>query len=71
MSYAPRDRVRTLIEWGCWRHKRGAFVEWQGDRPLVLIDGYVAPVLLWVHEIAPEFDDERKTEPNLPDDGDG
>ncbi len=66
MTLAPRDRIRTLIEWGCFRFKRGELVEWQGDRPLVLLDGYVAPVLLYATEIAPEFDDAEKTEPNLP-----
>ncbi len=67
MTLRPQDRVRTLIEWGCFRFKRGKLLDWQGERPLVLLDGYVAPVLLFAHEVAPEFDDERKTEPNLGD----
>ncbi len=66
----PRPRIRTLIEWGCFRHKRGVLVEMQGGRPLVLLDGYVAPVLLFAHEVAPECDDEQKTEPKLPADED-
>lgn len=70
MMIGARDRIRTLIEWGCFRFKRGHLVEWQGERPLVLLDGYVAPVLLFANEIAPEFDDDRKTEPNLPPDED-
>ena len=46
------DRVRTLIEWGCFRHRRGRLVEMRGERPLVLLDGDVAPVLLFAHEVA-------------------
>ncbi len=45
------DRIRTLIEWGCFRHKRGKFLEMRGDRPLVLLDGDVAPVLFFAHEV--------------------
>ncbi len=46
------DKIRTLIEWGCFRHKRGRLVEMRGDRPLVILDGDVAPVLLYAHEVA-------------------
>lgn len=60
-----RPRIRTLIEWGCFRHKRGELVEMQGDRPLVLLDGYVAPVLLFAGEVAFEVDDAAPTEPHM------
>lgn len=65
MKLKAGDRIRTLIEWGCFRFKRGHLVEWQGDRPLVLLDGYVAPVLLFAHEVAPENDDAAPTEPHM------
>lgn len=52
MTLYVNDRVRTLIEWGCFRHKRGRLIELRGDRPLVLLDDYVAPVLFFAHEVA-------------------
>ncbi len=52
------DRIRTLIEWGCFRHKRGKFLEMRGERPLVLLDDYVAPVLLFAHEVALDVTEE-------------
>ena len=46
----PRDRIRTVIEWGCFRNKRGYLIEMQGARPLVKFDDYIAPVLLFAGE---------------------
>ena len=61
MTLYRRDRIRTLIEWGCFRHKRGQFVEMRGDRPLVLLDGDCLPVLLFAHEVALDDDSPMST----------
>ena len=48
----PGDRIRTVIAWGCFADQRGRLVEMRGARPLVQLDGYAEPVLLFAHEVA-------------------
>lgn len=55
------DQIRTVIEWGCFRHTRGTFLEMRGERPIVLLDGFVAPVLLFANEVV--LDDPTKPLP--------
>ncbi len=46
------DRVRTTMPWGCFRDKRGRFIESRGERHvLVHLDGDVAHVLLFAKDV--------------------
>ena len=46
------DRIRTVIAWkSSFRNQRGRLVEMRGERPLVQLDGFAEPVLLFAHEV--------------------